>query len=97
LLDKAETLARKKQLKDRLSDWGFEKNIKGDIMIQIAWTELMRKRTGKRSVFRFNERVVREKKIARYLKRYKISDEDLLSMPCPVKGMLFFILHHRKY
>ena len=35
--------------------------------------------------------------INRYLKESKTSDEDLLSMPCPVKGTLFLILHHRKY
>jgi hypothetical protein len=97
LLDKAETLARKKQLKDRLRRWRLQKNIPGDIMKQIAWTRLMRKREGKRSKFLFSRRPVPEEKINGYLKGSKTSDEDLLSMPCPVEGTLFLILHHRKY
>jgi hypothetical protein len=97
LLDKAETLVREKQLKDRLRRWKLQKNIPGDIMKQMAWIRLMREREGKRSKFLFSRRPVPEEKINRYLKESKTSDEDLLSMPCPVKGTLFLILHHRKY
>jgi hypothetical protein len=89
LLDKAETLARKKQLQDRLKRWRLQKNIPGYIMKQIAWTRLMRKREGKGSKFLFSRRPVPEEKIDGYLKGSKTSDEDLLSMPCPIEGALF--------
>jgi hypothetical protein len=97
LLGKTETLTRKKQLKDWLRRWRLQKNINRDIMKQIAWTRSMRKREGKRSKFLFSRRPVPEEKINAYLKGSKISDEDLLSMPCPVEGILFLILYHRKY
>ncbi|PMD40344.1 hypothetical protein L207DRAFT_565825 [Hyaloscypha variabilis F] len=78
-----------KQLKDRLRRWRLQKNIPGDIMKQMAWTRLMREREGKRSKFLFSRRPVPEEKINHYLKGSKTSDEDLLSMPCPVKDQLY--------
>jgi hypothetical protein len=82
----AEISTREKQLKSRITKWGFDiKNVKGDTMIQIARTKLKRKRVdGKDSVFRVNEKPVPERNINRYLKRNNISEEDLFSVNSPV-------------
>jgi hypothetical protein len=66
-------------------------------MKNIAWTASMRKREGKRSNFLYEGRAVLEGKVAVYLKRNGFSDEYLDSMAYSVEGMLFSILHHRKY
>jgi len=85
---KADALAREKQLKSRIAKWGFDvKNIKGDIMVQMARKRVKRLRDhGKKSVFRVGEQVVPVRKINRYLKRKRISEEELLSLPSPVDG-----------
>jgi hypothetical protein len=93
LLDDTETLSRERQLKRRISEWGLDKYVKGEIMIQIAWVELKRKiLEGKESSFRINKKPVPKRKITRYLKRNKISEKDLISMASPIDGVLILEL-----
>jgi hypothetical protein len=82
---------REKQLKSRITKWGFDiKNVKGDIMIQMARARAKRKRLeGKDSAFRVNKALVNERKMTRYLTRNEVSEEELLSMASPIDGMLF--------
>jgi hypothetical protein len=88
-LDKAETSGSEKQLKSRISKWGFDvKNVKGDTMVQIARARVKRKKVdGKDSVFRVNKKPVPDRNINRYIKRNSISEEGLLSMASPINGM----------
>ena len=91
--DMAKTSDRKKQLKSRLTKWGFDiKNVKGDVMVQIARVRVKRKREDdKDSGFRVDKKPVAERNINRYLKRNKVTEEDLLSMPSPIDGILTFL------
>lgn len=77
-----------------MTKWGFDvKNVKGDIMIQVARARAKRKRDGgKESVFRVNKNFVTDRKINRYLKRNNVSEEDLLSMENPINGKKKFFL-----
>ncbi|PMD53284.1 uncharacterized protein K444DRAFT_172372 [Hyaloscypha bicolor E] len=74
-----------KQLKSRLTKWRFDiKNVKGDVMVQIARVRVKRKREDdKDSGFRVDKKPVAERNINRYLKRNNVTEEDLLSMPSP--------------
>ena len=81
------TPSRAKQLKTRLAKWGFEKNVKEDSMVAIARARLNRKiYANKDSAFRVNKRPVDERNIDRFLKRKRISDEELLLMGTPING-----------
>ncbi|KUJ10075.1 uncharacterized protein LY89DRAFT_740473 [Mollisia scopiformis] len=77
--------ASEKQLKSRLPKWGFDtKNLKGDIMVQLARAKAKRKLENKESSFRVSKKTVDDQKIERYLRRHEITDEDLLAMASPV-------------
>lgn len=91
--DMAKTSDREKQLKSRLTKWRFDiKNVKGDVMVQIARVRVKRKREDdKDSGFRVDKKPVAERNINRYLKRNNVTEEDLLSMPSPSDGILTFL------
>jgi hypothetical protein len=58
-------------------------------MIQMARTRAKRKKLeGKDSAFRVNKAPVNDRKMARYLTRNEVSEEELLSMESPINGML---------
>lgn len=80
--------SREKQLKTRLAKWRFDtKNVKGDMMLEIARKQAKRKRVdGKDSAFCVNEKPVEQQKIRRYLRRNNISEGELLSMASPCNG-----------
>jgi hypothetical protein len=76
-----------KQLKSRLPKWGFDtKNLKGDIMLELARKKAKRSIEGKKSLFRVNKKPVEDRKINRYLQRNGISEEQLLEMTSPING-----------
>jgi hypothetical protein len=76
-------------LKDRLRKWKINtKNIKESDMLEIARVRLKRMRLkAKPSVFYDkNEKLVKEAKIDRFLRRNNISDSSLLSIASPADG-----------
>ena len=76
-----------KQLKDRMTKWNLKKYAQRHDMIAIARTQLQRKRDEqKESAFYLNDKPVAERKISRFLKRNKISEDALLSIKDPVEG-----------
>ncbi|KAN0098406.1 hypothetical protein V8E51_014069 [Hyaloscypha variabilis] len=80
-------IATEKQLKSRLTQWGFDvKNLKSDIAIELARTKAKRALDNKKSAFRVNKKPVDERKIDRCLQRNDISEEQLLSMASPISA-----------
>jgi hypothetical protein len=62
-----------KQLKSRLPKWGFDtKNVKGDIVLELARTKAKRSIEGKTRLFRVNKKPVEDRKIDRYLQQNDI-------------------------
>ncbi|KAH8760153.1 hypothetical protein BGZ57DRAFT_905813 [Hyaloscypha finlandica] len=80
-------IATEKQLKSRLTKWGFDvKNLKGDTAMELARTKAKRALENKKSSFRVNRKPVDNRRIDRYLQRNAISEEQLLSMTSPVNA-----------
>jgi len=81
-------VSREKQLKSRLTQWGFDiKNLKSDIVIELARTKAKRSLDNKKSAFRVHKKPVDDRKIERCLQRNDISEEQLLSMASPINGL----------
>jgi hypothetical protein len=76
-----------KQLKSKLTKWKFDvKNLKAEIVMELARTKAKRAVEHKKSSFRVNKKPVDDRRIDRYLQRNDISEEQLLSMASPVDG-----------
>jgi hypothetical protein len=63
------------------------KNLKGDIVLEIARTKAKRAAIdNKKSSFRVNKKPVDDRKIDRFLQRNEIFEDQLLAMASPVDG-----------
>lgn len=94
--NEAEIPAREKQIKKKIAEWALNiKNVKRDTMIEMWRTSVKRKRwEGKESTFTINGDTVAPRKINRFAKRNKLSEEELLSSESPIDGWLYLSLHN---
>ncbi|PMD37641.1 hypothetical protein L207DRAFT_432991 [Hyaloscypha variabilis F] len=74
-------VASLRQYKIKISEWHVGKNIKGDEYKFIAQTQAKRAQEEKDTNFRVRGREVPPEKIARAVKRQKLSDQELVAMP----------------
>lgn len=75
------TCFSQRQYKIKISQWHLDKNIKDSEVRFIAQTQVKRALEDKNTNFRVRGRDVDPEKIARAVKRKKISEEELLAMP----------------
>lgn len=74
-------VATERQYKIKISEWHLDKNIKDEEVRFIAQTQLKRAFEDKDTNFRVRGRDVDPEKIARAVKRKKITEDELLAMP----------------
>ncbi|KAH8594594.1 hypothetical protein B0O99DRAFT_687378 [Bisporella sp. PMI_857] len=72
------------QLKKRIKKWKLDsKNVKGDILLELARIKEKRRLRNKKTSFRVNKKLIDDRKIERYMQRNNISEGELVSMASP--------------
>lgn len=69
------------------------KNLEGDTMVQLARIKAKRRLEKKETSFRVAKKPVNDQEIERYVRRHKITDDELLAMATPEAGQSFMSSH----